>query len=533
MSDMSDGADGRVTRLRAAARAARELGIAEDAARVEAAADRIAARGGFSGAAFVMALVGGTGVGKSSLLNALAGHTVSAVRAVRPTTDEPLAWVAEGRRDEVAALLAWLGVRHQVGHADDELASVVVLDLPDLDSVRPEHRALVDRLLPKVDAITWVADPEKYDDARLHAYVRSYAAHADRMRFVVNKADRLGDGDRAVVATDVARRLVDDGIARPTVDVVAASTGAGIPELRASIAAAADAKAVVAARQDADAAAALADLAATVGVVPGHAAEPLVPAERRESATAACVNAAVALVDPAGTARQVQAAVMARARRSGGSLLGRTVAMLAWMTGQQQRSADPVRYLGAWRSRGSLAPLLNPVRATLVEAAAGLGPRARPAVLRGLGSDDDVTLAIGASLDAVTADAAHDIRIPRSALWPLIGALQLVVGAGFLLAIAWYVTLFVSGGQVPVGTVTIDPLGPLPIPLVLLAGTFVISAALGWVVRLHAGFIGRRLAAAVRRRVEAAVRESVADRAFEPLRRVEAARSAIATATMG
>jgi len=32
---------------------------------------------GFEGSAYVLALVGGTGVGKSSLLNALAGETVS------------------------------------------------------------------------------------------------------------------------------------------------------------------------------------------------------------------------------------------------------------------------------------------------------------------------------------------------------------------------------------------------------------------------------------------------------------------------
>ena len=48
----------------------------------------------FPGATYVLALAGGTGVGKSSLLNAIAGSTVSAAAARRPTTSEPVAWLS-------------------------------------------------------------------------------------------------------------------------------------------------------------------------------------------------------------------------------------------------------------------------------------------------------------------------------------------------------------------------------------------------------------------------------------------------------
>ena len=48
---------------------------------------------GFLGETVVIALGGGTGVGKSSLLNALAGSTVAPTGALRPTTDQPLAWI--------------------------------------------------------------------------------------------------------------------------------------------------------------------------------------------------------------------------------------------------------------------------------------------------------------------------------------------------------------------------------------------------------------------------------------------------------
>lgn len=526
---MTDPLDARLAALRDAAEAARSIGLVDEANAALAVAERVAQRAGFGGGAYVMALAGGTGVGKSSLLNALAGHTVSTVRAVRPTTDEPLAWVAEARRDEVAPLLAWLGVRHVVGHADPDLGSVVILDLPDVDSVRTEHRARVDELLPRIDAVTWVVDPEKYDDQRLHGYLRALAGHADRMRFVINKADRLTDGQRDLLAGDLVRRLSEDGIAVAAVHVVSATTGHGLPELRAALARAADAKAILAAKRAADLRDALAALGSAVGIGPDRGAAPLLSPERLAAAATDATAGALAIVDPDGLARQIRGAVMGRARRSGGSLLGRAVALLAWLTGQQRRAADPAAYLRDWRRRGTLGRVVNPVRAALVDAAAEVPPRVRPALLSALGADA-VDESVGAVLDRATGEAAAELRIPGSWAWPVVGAAQLAIGAVFLFALAWYVTLFVAGGAVPVGTVDAPLVGPLPMPLALLVGSIAASALLGWLVGLHAGWIGRRLADGVRRRTETAVREAVTEVGFGGLRRVESARAVIAAA---
>src|SRR5688572_30392199 len=174
-------------RLQESTLAIREIGLVEEAAEAQVALDQAREREGFTGAVYALALAGGTGVGKSSVLNALAGHTVSAVRAIRPTTEQPTAWVEQQRIGEVASLLKWLGVEHVVAHADPRLTAVAILDLPDFDSVRTDHRASVDRLLPHIDAVAWVLDPEKYDDARLHEYLRSMAPHASRLRFILNK----------------------------------------------------------------------------------------------------------------------------------------------------------------------------------------------------------------------------------------------------------------------------------------------------------------------------------------------------------
>ena len=70
-------------------------GLASEADR-EAAAGLAAAarrRRDFLSGAIVVAIAGGTGSGKSSLLNAIAGREVASTSALRPHTDEPLAWI--------------------------------------------------------------------------------------------------------------------------------------------------------------------------------------------------------------------------------------------------------------------------------------------------------------------------------------------------------------------------------------------------------------------------------------------------------
>ena len=125
-------------------------------------------RMGFPGDAYVLAFVGGTGVGKSTLLNALAGETVSPASVRRPTTSQPVAWVPAAEREALGPLLEWLGVQDVREHGANDLGPVAILDLPDMDSVASEHRARVEAILPRVDAVAWVTDPEKYHDAALH-----------------------------------------------------------------------------------------------------------------------------------------------------------------------------------------------------------------------------------------------------------------------------------------------------------------------------------------------------------------------------
>ena len=516
-------------RLQEAAAAAADLGLAEQASSARELMQRIERRLGFPGEIYVLALAGGTGVGKSSVLNALAGASVSPARALRPTTEHPLAWVANEGREELRPLLDWLGVERVVGHDRPDLSGVAILDLPDVDSVRVEHRATVDALLPRIDAVAWVVDPEKYDDERLHEYLRRLAPHSARMRFIFNRADRLDPQQREMLAADLRRRLAADGIERADVTMVSASDGSGVEDLRSELSKAADGKAIIAAKLATDATSEVAELARAAGLTPGEPHSPLLTSKERAAAIASTVEGALALVDPPGVSRQMQEAVLHRARRQGGSLLARIISLLSLVTGRKKRKADPAAYLADWRRRGSLGHILNPVRAALVGAAGAVPSGTRPAILRTLGADD-AEAAVTRALDRSTRQAAGELAVPASIVWPLVGFVQLLSGAVLLFAIAWYLVILFGPGGLLVSTVDLPYLGPVPMPLLLLSGSLGLSLVLGMLLSLHAGWIGRRKGAKVAARVREAVADSVTSVGFSGLDAVEAARRRLAQA---
>lgn len=200
----------------------------------------------------VVALAGATGSGKSSLFNALSGSRIAEQGARRPTTSVALAASFAVTNAELLDLLQ-ITRRHEVEPPVPEMASLVLLDLPDHDSTQQAHREEVDRLIKLVDRFVFVLDPQKYADAAIHrGYLAPLAPYRDVITIVLNQADRLSTPDLKRCLGDIGRLLAADGLDGVPLFVTSAVTGQGVPELRAHLTESAEGKRASVARLEAD-----------------------------------------------------------------------------------------------------------------------------------------------------------------------------------------------------------------------------------------------------------------------------------------
>lgn len=182
----------------------------------------------------VIGMLGGTGAGKSSLVNALCGAQVVRAGILRPTTKEACAVLPAGR--EPAQLLGWLGVTARVDAPAGPEGDTVIVDLPDIDSVEAAHAEVAQRLASRVDALVVVVNPQKYADARLHDewLSRLRSSHAS-VTVALTHIDTLDAASRASVESDLRRILDARGLAGARIFPASATTGEGVSALAAHL----------------------------------------------------------------------------------------------------------------------------------------------------------------------------------------------------------------------------------------------------------------------------------------------------------
>ena len=138
-------------------------------------------------------------------------------------------------------LMEWLGVPRRyryarssaLGRGEQSLAGLVLLDLPDHDSVLGHATDLVDNLVGLSDLMIWVLDPQKYADAAVHRrFLVPLAGHSEVIAVVLNQADLLTASQIEDCVQDLRRLLDSEGLHDAQILVTSAKTGDGIEELR-------------------------------------------------------------------------------------------------------------------------------------------------------------------------------------------------------------------------------------------------------------------------------------------------------------
>ncbi len=180
----------------------------------------------------LLAVFGGsTGAGKSTLVNSLVGHTVTAPGVLRPTTRRPVlvchpddtAWFVDGE------ILGDLPRYHRAPSADPASGStsgprssdasgvevvavgalprgLAVLDAPDIDSVETANHELAAQLLGAADLWVFVTTAARYADAVPWEYLARAEQRSVALGVIVNRIPPGSEDDIAAHLTDMLDR---------------------------------------------------------------------------------------------------------------------------------------------------------------------------------------------------------------------------------------------------------------------------------------------------------------------------------------
>jgi len=177
-------------------------------------AEYLAPRAANVTAPLVVVILGSTGVGKSSLFNALAGKPLSESGLIRPTTRRPVALVHPADEGAVRSgdVLAGLVARNSIDLRSDPAAispGVVIVDAPDFDSIEITNRDLAMELLEAADLVIFVTTVTRYADQIPWTVLARVRQRGVPLLAVLNRMPDESSETEAVIAD--FRALLDRG----------------------------------------------------------------------------------------------------------------------------------------------------------------------------------------------------------------------------------------------------------------------------------------------------------------------------------
>jgi len=158
----------------------------------------------------VAAFFGGTGVGKSTLLNRLAGQAIARSGVERPTSREVSIYLHDSVKIQHLPKNFPVDRVRVAYHHNDRRRQILWIDMPDIDSTEQSNRELVLDWLPHIDVLIYVVSPERYRDDKGWRLLQAHGGeHA--WLFVMNQWDR---GHPAQIE-DFAKLLAKAGFRNP------------------------------------------------------------------------------------------------------------------------------------------------------------------------------------------------------------------------------------------------------------------------------------------------------------------------------
>jgi len=165
-----------------------------------------------NGRPLVVAFMGGTGVGKSSLLNKLSGQAIAKTGVVRPTSKEVTLYHHQSVSLHQLQDTFPLQDIQVSPHNEVSNQHVLWIDMPDFDSTEEKNKHIVMQWLPYVDVLIYVVSPERYRDNKAWQLLLAEGArHA--WLFVMNQWDR-GDSSQH---EDFKQQLAKAGFDNPII----------------------------------------------------------------------------------------------------------------------------------------------------------------------------------------------------------------------------------------------------------------------------------------------------------------------------